>query len=143
MGGNATALRLYIDIKGGYVGDVAREKARSASRSTMGGKMCPGQGRDGQVGPPGAILQASGLRSYHRSHGKFSGRGGWEQKKAQIFRSGMGWIGGGTGERDEHMPPARLFIHTNTKFYAYARASLRLRPAMFKTTSWMIWRGRR
>ena len=40
----------------------------------------------------------------HRSHGEFSGCGGWEQKKARIFGSGKGWIDGGTSERDEHVP---------------------------------------
>ena len=31
--------------------------ARSASRSKMGGVLCSGRGRDGRVGPPGAILR--------------------------------------------------------------------------------------
>jgi hypothetical protein len=29
------------------------------------------------------------VRSHHRSHGEFSGCGGWEQEKARILRDGM------------------------------------------------------
>jgi hypothetical protein len=52
------------------------------------------------------------VRPHHRSHGEFPGCGGWEQKKSPDFRSRMGWIGGGTGERDEHVPPGSFKFYT-------------------------------
>ena len=83
-----------------------------------GGKVCPRPGCDGRVGPPGAILQASGCEVSSSIPGGVWWVGAEKSPDYQIRDVMDRWW----RERDEHVPPGPdIQVHTNhtkTKFYS-------------------------